>query len=484
MTEINNRFAKKEEIRRKVESMQCKNAHFSAGGIPVYSDKETVQMITSDRHTLIMGASGSMKSRRVVMPTAVNLIKAGESMIINDPKGEICKKISNILEQYHYKKIVINFRDPGVGNRWNPFSTVAEAKNEGNIDLSNQYIRDIAKSIYGELARVTNDSFWTNTACDYFTGLAQINRDYAPSESLTLENISHIHHMGKGKISSSTYLKEFSVEHLDALSETYANLMGTIDAPNETKSSLYSVFTQPLALYNQENIKDLMSTSDFNFSQIGQEKTAVFMITPDERSSYNPIISMFIKLCYSVLIHTAHRNHNDRLPVRVNFLIDEFSNLPAIEDFDNMISAARSRNIRFQLVVQGMTQMQMKYGESTTKNIMNNCDLVIMRSRDQDLHAYISLICGQKELPYTHDKRQLITSMDIQTLDKASGEVFILMQGLHPFKTILPDIDEYQYNLTFGNKTIFKRRAPLQRVIFDIRDIVKADRQKKTYSFL
>ena len=76
----------------------------------------------------------------------------------------------------------------------------------------------------------------------------------------------------------------------------------------------------------------MLSASDINISKIGFEKTALFLILPDEKTTINFIVSIFIKQLYQCLIDTAQSTQTGALPVRVNFLLDEFANLPTITD--------------------------------------------------------------------------------------------------------------------------------------------------------
>lgn len=91
------------------------------GGPPLAYDREhgAVAVDSSDNHTLVYGATGSKKTRCIVMPTIRMLGFAGESMIINDPKGELYRTMARFLEDQDYNIITVNFRDASVGDCWN-----------------------------------------------------------------------------------------------------------------------------------------------------------------------------------------------------------------------------------------------------------------------------------------------------------------------------------------------------------------------------
>lgn len=476
------RFAEEHEIRNIAIEVDCSEDTISAGGVPVISDGKTAYIMNHDCHSVIFGATGSKKTRNIIQPTLACLVKNGESMVVNDPKGELYKKTKPLLDRQGYSTHVLNFRDPNSGSRWNPLTIVYTLYKEGKVDKSNMYLRDVAQCIYSKLAANCNDDFWTSTAEDYFVGLAQLLRDEVKENAFTIENIRLVHSLGNNNFATSRYINEYCGLK-DQNSEMVANLNGTINAPNETRGGITSVFSQPLSLYSQNNLCDMLCESDFKFSEIGKKKTAIFLITPDERSAYNPIITTFIKLCYGVLIDTAESQEcGGSLPVRVNFVIDEFSNLPAIPDLNAMISAARSRNIRFDLVVQSLAQLYKNYSETIAENVITNCEIwYVLRSNDSKLHSRIREMCGSHVSEYLHTEKPLIDTITIQRLDKERGEVLIKILGQYPFITELPDIDEYEFNMPDAEEVVFTLREPKKRKIFDIQKVTKERKRAKLF---
>jgi type IV secretion system protein VirD4 len=193
--------------------------------------------------------------------------------------------------------------------------------------------------------------------------------------------------------------------------------------------------------FSQNNLIDMLSGNDLDMGSIGKEKTAVFLITPDENTLYHPLVSVFVKQCYTELILEAQKQPSKKLPRRVNFLLDEFSSLPQISDFPSMITASRSRNIRFNLFVQSFTQLQAKYGYYA-EAIKGNCEnLLFLHSREYPLLEELVVLSGTKYRDYP-----LISVSMLQTLDKDKGEAFVLHKRAYPFIASLPDIDLYPVN--------------------------------------
>ena len=128
--------------------------------------------------------------------------------------------------------------------------------------------------------------------------------------------------------------------------------------------------------------------------------------------------------------------------MRVNFVLDEFCNMPKIQDMPAMISAARSRNMRFYLVAQSMHQLRGKYGEDAD-TIKGNCDnWVFLTSKELALLNEISELCGSITTA-GNIKRALISVSELQRLDKERGEALILHCRQYPFISELADISAY-----------------------------------------
>jgi type IV secretion system protein VirD4 len=228
---------------------------------------------------------------------------------------------------------------------------------------------------------------------------------------------------------------------LPSHSVAVGNLHGILNlsAP-ETFSCVVSTLESKLAVFQmQQNIAAMLSRSDFDMGGIGFEKTAVFIITNDEKTTLNSLVSLFVKQLYQVLIDKAQRV-GGALPVRVNYLLDEFAQLPTIEDMPSMMSAARSRNIRFTLYVQSLGSLSAKYGKDAN-TILGNCtNIAFLAGKEWELLQYISRLCGKDGYG-----RPLLSTSVLQRLSKEKGETLILRDRLYPYVAELPDIDDYPF---------------------------------------
>jgi type IV secretion system protein VirD4 len=153
------------------------------------------------------------------------------------------------------------------------------------------------------------------------------------------------------------------------------------------------------------------------------------------------------------------------LPRRVNFLLDEFSSLPQISDFPSMISASRSRNIRFTLIIQSIAQLYWLY-DRHAGTIKGNCEnWVFLYSRELLLLNELIDLCGKKS-----NEEPLVTVSMLQTLDKSKGEVFVLNKRLYPFIANLPDIDIYPGIVPGGSRPPYPQNSRKIQKIFDFEE--------------
>ena len=316
-------------------------------------------------------------------------------MILTDPKGELYEKTGGLLKSKGYDLIVLNFRNPQKGNAWNPMTLPYRLYTSGNKDKAIELLDDLALNILYEENSGNSDPFWEKTSADYFSGLALGLFEDAPEEKININSISLTTTVGEEKCGGSTYVKEY-FNLKDPNSPAYINASGTIMAPNETKGSIISVFKQKVKLFSsRENLSEMLSYSDFDLRTIGERPTAVFIIIQDEKKTYHSLATIFIKQCYETLIDVA-QEHGGKLPCRTNFLLDEFANMPPLKDVTTMITAARSRQVRFTMIIQNFAQLTQVYGKENAETIKGNCgNIIYLISSELAALEEISKLCGE-----------------------------------------------------------------------------------------
>lgn len=450
-----------------------------AGGLALINDGKNMWVDDGEYHSLIIGQSGSGKTTALVDPQVYSLCKNNESMMITDPKGEIYRHHANRLKAKGYKLIVINLRDPRNGNAWNPLTIPYKMYKQGKKDKAKELLEDISQNILID-PKNTNDPFWERSASDYFSGLALSLFEDAKENEVNISSISNMATAGEEKNGLNTFAKDyFTLKSESSAAFEYAK--ATITAPNDTKSSILSVFQSKIRIFStREELSEMLSYSDFNMEDIGKEKTAVFLIVHDEKTTYHSLATIFIKQLYEVLIDVAHKNPDGKLKYRTNFILDEFANMPQLRDVTSMVTAARSRCIRFTFIIQNFAQLDEVYGDKNAETIRSNCgNTIYLLTNELSALEEISKLCG--EVKSKKDDKTvstpLVTVTDLQKMKR--NEIIVIRMRMRPFRTILKGSYDIDWGDKFEDAEIPEREVyPVK--LFDMKGYVKEEKRKKT----
>lgn len=407
-------WAKKEEIKNLTTKVNIKN-NIEKSGFPIYSEKENFYITKNEANTLVIGSAGSGKTQSVILPLTKLSILAKESFIVNDVKGEILQATKEKLEEQGYEIIKINFENPEDGNKWNPLSLAEKLYKENKKDKAIEIIEDLGYYIFSE-EQANKDSFWINSAIDYFTGIALYLLE--KNEEISIKNIYQKAHE----------LNKDTLKEIEENSPAYINLSGTLKAPAETKGSILATFNQKMKKFvHKESLTKMLETSDFDVFEINTKPTAVFIISGTSNTSMN-LIPLFINQIYDV---TELIKNKEKI---LNILLDEFDELMPIKDFSKIIHYSRTLKIRFTVVIKTYLDLINMYGENKAE-LIKLCfsNIVYLISNDIYTLEEISRLCGKKS-----ETENLITVEELKLLKVF--EAIILIPRINPIKTNLtPD---------------------------------------------
>lgn len=422
---------------------------YNSSGVPLYCTKGCFYADTSDSHTLIFGNTGSKKTRNFIIPTAFALGTAGESMVISDPKGEIYRCTSGLLKNCGYDIKVFNLRDPQMSSSWNPLLLPYRFYKSGNKDKAVEILYDFCTMLTSSVHKA-EDPYWEMQALDLLVGMILML-----FETETDENRIHMESIVQMRMeirplereidgTENSFWKMIVQFPEDSLVRYKLASVYSLKTVERTLNCVVSVLDSMLRFFvlNKQMMR-MLSGNQIDFDTIGRKKTALFLIVPDEKTTYHFLVSVFIKQCYEVLIDNAQSYPDGRLPVRVNYLLDEFSNLPRIADMPSMISASRSRNIRFVLVVQSKQQLEAAY-QHDAETIKSNCkNWIYLSCRELSLLKEIEELCGTVEV----DGKLIpvLTITDLQRFETGweDSQALILRPGLSPFVSWVKDYSCY-----------------------------------------
>lgn len=472
-----------------VEKVSVAGETADAGGIPLINNGKTMWVDNGGYHSIIIGSTGAGKTQITMFPLIKSLAKHDESMIVTDPKGELFEGTSAFLKKRGYNVIILNFRDPQKGSGWNPLHLPYLYYKNGNKDKANELIDDLAINILYDANAQNSDPFWEKTSADYFSGICLGLFDDAKEEEINLNSVNAFTTVGEEKSGPNTPYVNAYFNTKDPSSPAYVSASSTLISPNDTRGSILSVFKQKLRLFaSRENISEMLSHSDFEMDDIGSKKTAVFIVIQDEKKTYHPLVTIFVKQCYEALVDYAQRQ-GGKLPYRTNFLLDEFANMPPLKDVETMVSAARSRKMRFYFVIQNFAQLAEVYGKNKADTIRGNCgNTIYLISTELAALEEISKMCGEVKIKTgegdkkKEETRPLITVSDLQKLK--IGDFILLRSRLDPYKGKLKldyasDWGDFYKTDYKGESAVYPEREKEEIHIFDLKGFVNKKKEEK-----
>ena len=433
------RFLNQEELASQLLELDINEEKYPMGGIPLLTMGDKIYVDATDSHSIIFGATGSKKTRMFAMPSIGIFARAGESFVVTDPKGELYQRTAGEVAEMGYDVCCLNLRDMEAGESWNPLYLPYILYHNGARARAMELVQELAVMMADEDAH--DEKFWIYTTVDVLCGLIYYLFETEDGENCTFANINKLW---------ESYIDRRKL-FLNKVEEKFANtiisrkLSVLNNNSDKTVGSVEAVVSMALnrIMVNEAMVKYL-SENTINLEKVSQKKTAIYLVIPDENKTYHFVASVFIDQIYEALIQAAQSRAEKTLEIRMNFLIDEFANIPKLESMDSMITASRSRNIRFHLIIQSMKQLRHKYKEFA-EVICSNCNnWVYLYSKEYELLQEISRLCG--EIIYDNGTRvPLFSEFDLQHLDKEKGEALVLAGRNFPCISNLKDVDEYPF---------------------------------------
>lgn len=435
-------FASEEDVKTLFAHIDFKEDGIKKSGMPIISNGEEGYVNTETEMTIIFGGTGSKKTRTLVAPTICTLANAGESMIIMDIKaelssGELSGIIRSQLRKCDYNTIFLDFRNlnsDGINILEKPYKLYKA----GQKDLANIELNNIAALISAVYKGTKADPYWELSAKQYFVGIC----------NLIFESCNEAEKVNMLTIASycnreATDRLEELLNRYEATDNTLVMLKSILSLPEKTLACVVSSLNSMLEPFiNNRKLLRMLSKSTFNISELYLDKTALFVIIPDEISTYDAISGMIIQQLTSALVNDAVK-YGGKLPRRVNVICDEFCNYH-ICNMNKNISAHRSRQIRWYLVAQSLEQLQKCYPDDAGTILANCANLYFLNSSDLSLLNYLSDKSGVTNDNLNEKNVPLISIQQLQSLKKGWDytEVYFTYRGMH-YVTKLPDISLY-----------------------------------------
>lgn len=388
-------------------------------------------------NTLVIGGSGAGKTRFFGKP---NLMQCNTSFVVLDPKGEQLRDVGNLLEKEGYVIKVVDLINMNRSHCYNPFRYIKDDKDV--LKLITNLIRNTTPK-----GSQTNDPFWEKSETALLEALCLYLLHEAPEEE---QNFTMVMEM-----IAAAKVKEDDEEYQSPLDELFERL--EIRNPNSLALKQYKIYKQAagktaksilisvgvrLSAFNLESIASLTATDELELDLVGERKTAIFAVIPDNDSTFNFLIGMLYTQLFQMLYYQADIVHGGALPVPVHFLMDEFANVALPDEFDKLLSTMRSRLIFVSIIIQNLAQIKGLYKDSW-ESIVGNCDtLYYLGGNEQSTHKFMSEYLGKETLDtntygkssgrsgnystnYQQAGRELLTPDEVRLLDNDYGLLFI-----------------------------------------------------------
>jgi len=280
-------------------------------------------------------------------------------------------------------------------------SSLLNNRNNAMMHFSetNRLITSLATIIMKEKAE--KDPFWNNSAKNLLEGLIGLFlEDYRkgkiPREKITLTSIKKFQNSSMDEenfelLKQYVDSKPYGVKSKDSLTSIFASA-------ENTYKSITATFGEKMSLFDDVNVANITSSTDFDFDILGKKPTAIYIIVPDEDKTYYSLITIVIGLLYKELVKLANSNEEKKLPVQIDWLLDEFANCPPLDDIEAIVSVSRSRGMRFHFFIQSLSQLDNVYGKEVAQIILDNCGLVYLKTNTQETAEAISKRLGKKTI--------------------------------------------------------------------------------------
>ena len=331
-----------------------------------------------NRNFAVCGSQGSMKSRAFARVMALQCIRRGESVYLTDPKSELYEDLSFYFRESGYTVKQLNLIQLEHSDAWN---CLGEIDDGSLIDVfCDVVIRNTTDKF---------DHFYDNTEMDLLKALCLYVFHEYPPEKRTFPEAYKL-------------LINKSVDMLDAIFDrlpTHHPARGPYQLfakAEKVKGNAVLGLGTRLQIMQNKLVQQITSHDEIDLSLPGREKCAYFCITSDQDSTFDMLATLFTSFLSIKLVRYADRTKERRLPVPVQFILDEFPNLGVVLDFKKKLATARSRGIGMSILFQNIPQLQNRYPDNQWEEILGGCDFsIFLGCNDMTTASYYSDRTGE-----------------------------------------------------------------------------------------
>lgn len=399
---------------------------------------------------LVVGGSGAGKTRFYAKP---NILQANCSFVVLDPKGELVRDTGHLLEKKGYKVKVLDLINMEKSQCYNPFKYL-HSDNDVQRLVTNLFKSTTPKGSQSQ------DPFWDTAASMLLLALVFYLLYKAPEDEQNFAMVMEMLQAAEVREDDDEYQSPVDIlfDRLEMEDPNHIALKyyrSYHSGSGKTLKSIQVTLAARLEKFNLSSLASLTITDDLELDKLGEEKTALFALIPDNDTSFNFLVSILYTQLFQQLFETADRKYNGSLPVHVHFVMDEFANVSLPDDFDKILSVMRSRGVSVSIILQNLAQLKALF-EKQWESIVGNCDeFLYLGGNEQSTHKYVSELLGKETIDtnnygkssgrsgnyttnYQNAGRELLMQDEVRMLDNAYSLLFV--RGERPIKDLKFDL--------------------------------------------
>ena len=340
---------------------------------------------------IVIGGSGSGKTRFYVKPNALQLIG---SYLFLDPKGELTRTLGRIMETKGISVTVLDLVH--FQGHYNPMAYLETDEDAIKLAFA------IVNNTKPKDAPSGGDKFWDDSSVLLISALILYLMYEAPASE---QNFSTLMYMilncqvSENEMVENPLMMLFGeLERRDPQHPAVLQFKSFMLGAKKTLQSILISAAANLYMFNSRKFAEMTSRDEMFLSRMGLEQRALFIVLPDNDTTFNFIATMLYTQLFDQLFRLADSTpeYNGALPVHVRLMMDEFANVALPKNFKNILAVCRSRNISCDIILQNIAQLKSLFKDDW-EGIIGNCDtLLYLGGNEYGTYEYLSKILGKE----------------------------------------------------------------------------------------
>lgn len=446
--------------------------------------KNTTAMVdTGDVHALMIGAAGVGKTAYWLYPCIEYACASGMSFLSTDTKGDVMRNYGGVAKEYGYNVSVIDLRNPTKSNGNNLLNLVnkyMDLYKEHPNQLAykakaEKYAKIISKTIIlsgAESASFGQNAYFYDAAEGILTATILLVAEFCEPQKRHIVSVFKIIQellAPSEKRNRNQFQELMALLPNDHKAKWFAG--AALNASDQSMASVMSTALSRLNAFLDSELEQILCfDTEIDAEKFCSEKSAIFIIMPEEAPTTFFMISLIIQQLYREILAVADEE-GGKLKNRCIFFCDEFGTLPKVQDAEMIFSASRSRRLQIVPIIQSFSQLDKNYGKEGEEIIVDNTQLTIFGgfAPNSPSAEVLSKALGTRTVltgsvnkgkndpseSLQMTERPLMSADELKAMPK--GQFVVMKTGAHPMKVRLKLF--FDWGISFGEPYTVKENA-------------------------